>query len=73
MTPKFKLGDRVAVARLSDGCGDPAFLGEVGVVVDEAVCLAAGVGESDDDPFYTVAVEGLGEDGFWAEELEALP
>jgi hypothetical protein len=69
---KFQIGDRVRVVKLADGHGDERFVGRIGRVVDEAVCLAAGVGESDDDPFYTVAVERIGTDGFWGEELELV-
>jgi hypothetical protein len=48
------------------------FIGRVGRVVEVDTGRRGGVGQSPRDPFYVVNVPGLGDDGFWEEELVIL-
>jgi hypothetical protein len=60
MTKPLKVGQRVKIVELGE-FGDPRFLNLSGVI------------KRRDDDLWVVAVDGLGEDGFWPEELRPAP
>lgn len=67
---KFKIGDKVKVVRFEDVTGDRSRLGQTGEVL-KVNASGAGVGESEDDPFYFVGFSDGVFDGFWTDELKA--
>jgi len=66
--PILQVGTKVKIVKLSDESANVKFLGRVGTI--RRVQIDAGVGETEYDPFYQVAVRGVGRDGFWREEMQ---
>lgn len=65
---EFNRRDRVRVVRGVDGFFPKQHLGQSGVITN-IYYKGAGVGESREDPYFTVTFPDGSRDGFWKEEL----
>lgn len=68
----MKPGDRVRVVFAADAESAlllEKFIGKEGVIIRRDTDLEWGIGESEADPCYLVAVHGVGRERFFGEEL----